>query len=38
MIGHYDIWEVKSQGKVKQTGVTAELTSLIKIYRDYVTY
>lgn len=38
MIGHYDIWEVKTLGKVNGTGVEVEMTSLIKIYRDYVTY
>lgn len=37
-IGNYDIWEVKAEGKVKPTGVTAEMTSLVKVYRDYVTY
>lgn len=38
MIGHYDIWEVKAAGKVFQTEVEAEMTTLIKIYRDFVTY
>ncbi|GAB4278099.1 MAG: hypothetical protein Kow0029_21210 [Candidatus Rifleibacteriota bacterium] len=38
MIGHYDIWEVKAVGRVKQTGVEAEMTSLIKVYRDFVSY
>lgn len=38
MIGHYDIWEVTAAGKVFQTEVEAEMTTLIKIYRDFVTY
>jgi len=38
VIGHYDIWEVKTSGQVKSTGIEAEMTTLIKIYRDYVTY
>lgn len=38
VIGHYDIWEVTATGKVKQSGVEAEIKTLIKIYRDYVTY
>ncbi|MFZ5951642.1 MAG: hypothetical protein ACOYXC_13110 [Candidatus Rifleibacteriota bacterium] len=37
-IGHYDIWEVKAAGRVKPTCIEAEMTSLVKIYRDYVTY
>ncbi len=38
IIGRYDIWEVVTSGKVKATGITAEITSLIKVYRDYVSY
>lgn len=38
VIGHYDIWEVKALGKVFQTGVEAKITSLIKIYRDFINY
>lgn len=38
MIGHYDIWEVTAIGKVKPTDIQAEIKTLIKIYRDYVTY
>lgn len=38
MIGHYDIWEVKVNGLAKATGITAEMRSLIKVYRDYIVY
>jgi hypothetical protein len=38
VIGHYDIWSVKTYGQVKSTGIEAEMTTLIKIYRDYVSY
>ena len=38
VIGRYDIWEIISAGKVKSSGVEAEITTLVKVYRDYVSY
>ncbi len=38
MIGYYDIWEVIVNGTAKSTGMTAEMKTLIKIYRDHVVY
>lgn len=38
MVGNYDIWEVKARGIVKPTGITAEMRTLVKIYRDHLVY
>ena len=33
-IGFYDLWEIVCEGKVEKSGITAEVTAVIKIYRD----
>lgn len=37
-IGEYTIWEVIAEGYIKNSKVTAELKSLIKVYRDSIVY
>lgn len=38
VIGHYDVWEIKAIGRVNSTKIEAEVKSLVKVYRDYVSY
>jgi hypothetical protein len=33
-IGFYDLWEIVCEGTVEKTRITAEVTAVVKIYRD----
>jgi hypothetical protein len=38
LVGSYDIWEIKTRGIAKPTGLVAEMRSLVKVYRDHIVY
>lgn len=38
VVGHYDIWEITSQGTVYASKVSVRVKTLVKVYRDYVSY
>jgi len=38
LVGNYDIWEVVARGIAKPTGMTAEMRTLVKVFRDHIVY